>query len=340
MPSLSKGGGFRDRQVFAQLQEYITQVVCTDQGGAASSAAGEVICWRGSELHLLQSITEQPVDCLAFSADGQYLAAGCQDGRVRVWHDLDLVITIEADQWIEHLSWHSSRPELAFSSGHYVQVWDVAQDQVITTLDFVESSVLDLAWHPVGDRLAIAGYQGVKIWQDWDDDPHVLALPTSTQAIAWSPDGKYLALGNFDNTLVVMEWGNPDPWIMRGFPGKVRALTWSQIIKPATAPLIGCASAEGVVIWAKDKDGGWAGHLLEGHIEKVNAIAFQPASLRLASASDDGQICLWQKAKKLEQILPASPEAVTSLAWHKDYLLAGTSGGEVIKWSKSTQGFG
>lgn len=48
-------------------------------------------------------------------------------------------------------------------------------------------------------------------------------------AIAWSTDGKFIAEGNLDNTLTVVEWDCPaEPWVMRGFPGKVRQLAWSQ----------------------------------------------------------------------------------------------------------------
>lgn len=357
MPSLKKAkkttsaSRFSDRELKDTLQEYITALAYAPDGTflAAASAAGELILYRRQESIELQGVTEQSLDCLAFSPDGQYLAAGGQDGWVRVWNmaDQQLVMSLDnSPRWIEHLDWSSNGHTLAFSNGRYVQVWDVVANQVITTLNFEKSSVLGLAWHPVVEHLAIAGYQGVKIWDgtDWDEDPYHLNIPSATQAVGWSGDGKYLAAANIDNTLVVLEWGKEHPWVMRGFPGKVRSIAWSQKPDKNGFPLLTCASAEGIIVWEKlaGINTGWQGSLLEGHLEKVAIVAFQPTTLLLASGGADGQICLWERAKKLGQILPGGKLEFTYLAWHPggDYLAAGTDQGEIFIWSKSTQGQG
>ncbi len=342
---------FSNKEVRDTLQEYVTALTYSPRGDflAAASAAGELIIYRKQESIELQGLTDQSLDCLAFSPDGQYLAAGGQDGWVRVWSMVDqrVVITLDnSPRWIEHLDWSNDSCKLAFSNGRYVQVWDVVANQVITTLNFEESSVLGIAWHPVMDHLAIAGYQGVKIWdgRDWDEDPFHLNIPSATQAVSWSGDGKYLAAGNLDDTLVVLEWGQENPWIMRGFPGKVRSIAWSQKPDKQGVPLITCASAEGIIVWTKEPGvgTGWRGNVLEGHLEKVAIVDFQPTTLLLASGGADGQIYLWDRAKKLGQILLGGKFEFTCLTWHPqgDYLAAGTDQGEILIWSKSTQGQG
>lgn len=357
MPSLKKAkkttpaDRFSNREVRDTLHEYITALAYAPTGNflAAASAAGELILYRKQESIELQSITDQSLDCLAFSPDGQYLAAGGQDGCLRVWSmaDQQLIVTLDnSPRWIEHLDWSSDSQQLAFSNGRYVQVWDVVDNQVIATLNFEESSVLGVAWHPEGELLSIAGYQGVKIWcgQDWDEDPYHLDIPSATQAISWSEDGRYLAAVNLDDTLVVLEWGREHPWVMQGFPGKVRSIAWSQKLDKHGFPLITCASAEGIIVWTKEpgSEAGWKGSVLEGHLEKVAIVAFQPATLLLASGGADGQICLWDRAKKLGQMLPGGKLEFTCLTWHPqgDYLAAGTDQGEILIWSKSTQGQG
>jgi WD40 repeat protein len=47
----------------------------------------------------------------------------------------------------------------------------------------------------------------------------------------------------------------------------------------------------------------------------VNAIAFQPGSTLLASAAEDGQLCLWKKAQQVAQILEGAPQGFSTLAW-------------------------
>lgn len=147
----------------------------------------------------LQMAEGQSLDCLAFSQDGQKLAAGGQAGQVKIWcldddtrtYRSKPLHTIEnAPAWVDKLAWNPCNNQLAFSLGRYVQVWDADTNEVIATLNFDTSSVLGLDWSPDGQKLAIAGYQGAKIWnaQDWNDDPYVLVVPSASLVLtqAWA----------------------------------------------------------------------------------------------------------------------------------------------------------
>jgi len=311
------------------LSDYVTAIAWSPDGNtvAASSAAGEVVLYqaRAFQETPVQAGNGYSIDCIAFSHDGQFLAAGGQNGQVKIWRvqsDLpELIATVgNTAAWVDRLSWSPTQTLLAFSLGKYVQVWDAASGEIATTLNFDTSSALDLTWHPDGQRLSVSGYQGVKIWtaEDWDDDPYLLTIPSASVAIAWSPDGKYIASGNLDRTITVLEWDNPHPWVMRGFPGKIRQLAWSDVPTKAGASLLACASAEGIVVWEKQEDEslGWEGCVLAEHEDTVQSIHFQPDTLLLASAAADGWVCLWQGAKRLAQVLNGAPNGFSCLAWH------------------------
>ncbi|NEQ22618.1 MAG: hypothetical protein F6K28_26240 [Microcoleus sp. SIO2G3] len=354
-----------DRHFSGTLSEYVTALAWSPDGKtlAASSASGEVMLWRDLPsqgevawpLFPLQVGEGQSVDCLAFSKDGEFIAAGGQDGRVKIWRmhpDAGVyrcrpLHTLEnAPAWIDKLSWSPTSNQLAFCLKRHVQVWDADTGEVAATLNFEESSVLAMSWHPSGQHLAVCGDKGVKVWNaaDWNDDPCFFALPTASVAIAWSPDGKYLAAGNLDNTLTVWEWGNLDPWVMRGFPGKIRNLVWSKPVTAVGIPLLAVSSVEGVVVWELHAEPtvGWDGRMLEAHDGMVKALAFQPDTFLLSSAADDGQVCLWHKAKQVAQVLEGSPDGFSCLAWHPQghQLAAGGQNGELLIWSKSTRGKG
>ncbi|MGQ9872961.1 WD40 repeat domain-containing protein [Leptodesmis sp.] len=217
------------------LSDYVTAIAWSPDGCclAACSAAGEVmlISLLGFQSTLLQSETGYSIDCLAFSHDGQFLAIGGQDGQVKIWLLQSglpkLITTLENKSvWVDRLCWNLTKHEIAFSLGKYVQVWDADTQQVAATLNFEASTVLDLDWRRDGKYLALAGYQGARVWNatDWDAEEEALDIPSATVAIAWSPDNQFIAEGNLDSTLSGMEWGNPAPWLMQGFPGKVRQL--------------------------------------------------------------------------------------------------------------------
>ena len=344
----------------ANLSEYITAVAWSPNGLlAASSAAGEVVVWQDGKLLSLLPAGLASIDCLAFSSDGKFLAAGGQDGQVRVWStistlkkeekqktEIKLIATLDnAPTWVDKLAWNPSCNHLAFSLGRYVQIWNADSQSVITTLPFANSSVLDLAWQPNGESIAIAGNGGVKIWStsDWDDDPYLIDMPSASIVTTWSEDSKYIASGNLDNTLTVLEYSNPNPWIMSGFPGKISHLNWS-LQRSNNAPLLAASSGECIAVWKKEADDkdGWNPEVLDLHDRKVKALEFHPHSLLLASAADDGWLCLWTKAKQVGQVLEGAKDGFSCLAWGKDgkFLAAGGQNGELIIWSESKQGKG
>ena len=299
---------------------------------------------KTGEMTLLQEAQGESVDALAISANGAFLAAGGQSGTVWIWRLDDStptsIATLEHPRaWIDRLRWNPRHPELAFSLGRYAQVWDAPTQSAIATLNFESSSVLDLAWHPQGDRLSLSGNQSIKTWQrqDWYDDPSVRDIGGASEAIAWSPDGSYLASGNNDRSVLVWEDDIPYPWYMQGFPGKVRQLAWS-MPQRVGAPLLASISGESVIVWIKDRDPsvGWNPEVLDLHQGMVRAIAFQPQSLLLASAAEDGWLCLWHKASRLTEILQGAPAGFSCLAWNPSgkAIAAGGSRGEVLVWQE------
>lgn len=335
------------------LCDYVTAIAWSPQGKilAASSAAGEVALYSSLEkqiVKLLQPDDGQSVDCLVFSRDGQFLAASGQNGQVKIWRlqseEPELVSTLGNNRtWIDRMAWSPTKNQLAFSSGRHVQVWNADTGEIETTLNFDTSSVQDITWHPHGESLAVAGYQEVKIWmvENWDDDPCLLPVESTSLVISWSPDGKYIASGNMDRTVMLLEWNNPSPWVIRGFPGKIRHLAWSDTPTKSGAPLLAASSVEGIVVWEK-QDLEWDGRVLARHEDVVESIQFQPKSHLLASAGVDGLICLWNQGKRLTQILDGANRGFSCLSWHpQEYqLAAGGKNGELIIWSKGTRGQG
>jgi WD40 repeat protein len=343
------------------LSEYITAIAWSPNSKylAAATASGEVVLFdeaiAGNHLATkkieLQGLTEIAVDCLGFSADSQWLAAGDQDGKVRVWKlDKQQAIATTLDlgkTWIEHLVWHPTRPEFAFSFGKYVQIWSAETLDIVTTLHFEKSTVLAIAWHPSGEYLSVGGDGGLKTWyaKDWYADPILFEMPTATAKIVWDHHGNYLVASTLDNLVVVMQWLGADfdasPWRMQGFPGKIRSFDWSD---SKISPLLTSSSGSDIVVWTQypDLNVGWEGDVIKGHNSIVGSVCFKPKSQVLASADANGRITIWKDAKDWVQALDTPMGEITALQWQPQgrKLAAANADGELMLWTESSQGKG
>lgn len=337
------------------LSDYVTVLAWTpdDNRLAAGSAAGEVVLYNANTgtPTVLQPAWGQSVDALSISPDGNFLAAAGQSGTIMIWQIGERSLRVISQltyphAWLDRLQCNPKYPELAFSFGRHAQVWDALSQTIVTTLNFENSSVLDLTWHPNGELLTVSGNQNVKTWhrQNWDDDPTLRETEGASEAITWSPDGIYLASGNNDRSLLVWESGNPYPWRMQGFPGKVRQLAWSTPASTRDRPILASTSADGVVIWRREANSSidWSATVLEQHYGTVTAIAFQPGSRLLASASDDGWIFLWHQANRLAQRLQGVSKGFSALAWNHQGTALITAGqqGELLMWKQQMRGKG
>ncbi|MFM7427106.1 MAG: WD40 repeat domain-containing protein [Elainella sp.] len=344
------------------LSDYVTAMAwrpaTTDL--IAASAAGEVVLCRvnspeADSTLIFQAATDQSIDCLAVSSDGQFVAAAGQSGEVKIWRLAELTtsepapvaLLQNAPAWVDRMAWNPRCNQLAFSLGKYVQVWDAEASEIVATLNFDSSSVLDITWHPDGDRLTVAGYQSVKVWSasDWDEDPSMMQIASASTIVLWSPDGQYIASGNLDKTISVVAWDNPGaPWVMRGFPGKIRQLAWTDQPQTQKAPLLASASTDSIVVWERHANDaiGWEGRVLGQHDNQIQAMQFQPQSTTLASAGTDCWLVLWSKASRIGQMLEGAPSGFSTLSWHPQgqQLAAGGQAGELIVWAKTKRGQG
>jgi len=286
------------------------------------------------------------LDCLGFSNDGKWLAAGGQAGKIQIWRlaeqsqSFELITNLDCGTaWLDCLAWHPQSNLLAFAVNRELKIWDAQTQEIAQNLDFEVSSIFNLSWHPQGNYLAASGHGGVKVWQsdNWQQKPNKLQVPGASLDCAWSSDGKYLASGNLDRTISLLDWGNPPPWLMQGFPSKVSQVAWSHY---ADKPLLAASCQEGITIWQFDHQSkNWQNNILQ-HQKMVQAIAFSPNSALLASAGDDGELKIWQ-GKKLIQTLKAK-SGFSCLAWHPtgQYLAAGKQNGELTIWQLGSSGKG
>jgi WD40 repeat protein/serine/threonine protein kinase len=219
--------------------------------------------WKETTLHEYR--VGDGFACLAFSLDGQRLAAAGYEFVVRLW-DVPAgrqLPVLKDHGWVINGVAFSPDGRLLASASYdgTVRVWDVEDAAELANLKGKHGGRMwTVAFSPGGQRLAAGGSdRTVYIWEKGADARSwrlLSSLPDPTggvRSVAFSPDGRWLAWGGTDATVKV------------------------------------CESATGDM------------HTLRGHLNEVQSVAFSPEGKHIASASKDGTVKIWPTPQSLQE---------------------------------------
>jgi WD40 repeat protein len=140
------------------------------------------------------------------------------------------------------------------------------------------------------------------------------------------------ASGNLDGSVHLFRTENEQNWHMSGYPMKVTSVRFDY-----NGLNLFTASGPALVSWNMKKFEGTGGRLFKGHLGWIREIACHPSRSSVATAGEDGLLCLWepQTTKPLLSQEINKEGGLSSVAWSpKDQWLAtGASDGGVSLFS-------
>ncbi|HMH94680.1 MAG TPA: WD40 repeat domain-containing protein, partial [Streptosporangiaceae bacterium] len=296
----------------------------------ASADDGSIRLWDvadPAQPALLSSFRGDDVASVAFSRDGQTMAAMSQDGMVRLWGVTNpaqpRLLGSVPGPGADAMAFSPHGPTLAtVGQDGTVRLWNVTHPSQPRLLRAVSGLRADaVAFSPHGAALATFGLDGmVRLWDGtdpaqprllgsaWASAPAGAARFGTPGALAFSPNGQGLALSGLDGTVRLWDVGDPALPVPVGSP------------LPDGDPLhrYGDSGGPGTVAFSPDgqtlasTDAGPAGVLLWNIPQTVlpggpggfGATAFSPDSKILASSDQEGNIQLWDVRD------PAHPQAL------------------------------
>jgi WD40 repeat protein len=325
----------------------INKVLCSVGGPwvATCSDDGTARLWdivEGREL--IRVAHNHSVKSLALSPNGKYLLTGSEDGTARLWDTLGgtQVGRIYHQDGIHFVALQSVQ------RGHMVAVtggdgWIQLSLLEGQTLRFVnhfyhEKHVHALAFHPTGEVLASASEDHtVRIWNTSTGVTRsVMQHQAPVYAVAFSYDGSYLASAGGDGHICVYDYEQSTLIATLVHPTPVSMVTFG-----SERHIIVSGSQDEIVrIWDLHNSCEEPKALVK-HASRVTAVACSNDGQWIASASEDGALCLgrWVLGDlQTQPLFDKDVGIVNALAFSPDgnYLATTDREGVTMIWETSS----
>jgi WD40 repeat protein len=292
-------------------------------------------------LHTLRGY-DGPVECLAFSPNGLFLAGGggkgLGRGEIKLWNPATgqlLASRFGLSDRIKTLSINGAGVLAAGGNDGLVRVWDQVQSSEFRVFR-ADRHILDIAFSPDGRTLAVAGTSGrVSLFNRGGSLESLrLSAPKAVHAVAFHPTEKSLVAGGANGTLLV--WNLDQPQEPSAFDGHTATVT-SVAFAPA-GDLLASGDESGDILLHEFPQRNRPPAKLSGHGATIRALTFAPDGSFLASASDDDTVRVWDTKGGAMRRLLQHANGVRALAVSPDghWLAAGGSDKTIYLWDVHT----
>ncbi len=192
------------------------------------------------------------VKTVSFSPDGQLIASGGTDSKVKLWNlKGTLLKTFEGhDDWVWDVSFSPDGRKIVASASAdaTIRLWDLQGDCIKVLKDDREPNLFrSISFSPDGSQLASASGKSVKLWKL--DSGQLLGIFEGhrdvVSSVCFTPDGQNILSASYDNTLKLWTSDGAEMQTFDEHTGAVRAAT----ISPDGEQFLSASSDGTIKLW-------------------------------------------------------------------------------------------
>jgi WD40 repeat protein len=208
-----------------------------DQIFALISIGNHIYIWDTEDLKIMISNQfSRWGEVIAWSPKGNFVAIGSQPYLIQIWNARtgNPVRALEGKgAKLSVLSWSQDEKYLiSINNSNVGFIWDVADDEVIQTLNDDIDYFTNVTWGSDGNTI-ISGHNNIKIWNFSTgkivEEIERAAICPFWCPLSWSPDGSSLAFGS-NGIVNVMDASRGEVTHSLEFSGRwVLEFTWSEV---------------------------------------------------------------------------------------------------------------
>jgi WD40 repeat protein len=314
-------------QAYAQLMNDFPQratpyLLAAREAGANDVSIHSMFQWAIRGLPLKRFLHQGALRTVAWSPDGQRLAAASDDGAATIWDPRTgrALTTLVSCHRAISVAWSPDGRRVATASEDgTARVWNADSGEAVTPPLFHEGALRAVAWNLSGTRVATASDD--KTARVWDAQTGQAITPPLThrgivRTVSWNHDGTRVATASDDETAQIWdaETGRAvgRPLLHHGYDiGAV----WS----PDGRRLATVGKFDTVYLW--DADTGEMNGPMLTHRMSVESIAWDPTGKWIATGSGGGMAQVWNTGtgKVLTYVRTGHPSSIlgTPSCWVK-----------------------
>ncbi|KAI5888472.1 WD40 repeat-like protein [Schizophyllum commune H4-8] len=293
------------------------------------------------------------VCCVQFSADGKYLATGCnrkaQIFDVKTGHKtaefLDKNANANGDLYIRSVCFSPDGKYLATGAeDKLIRLWDIAKGRIRQVFEGHQQEIYSLVFSHNG-KLIVSG-SGDKTARIWDisdpsnnkvlaiNEPDTLTTEAGVTSVAISPDGRLVAAGSLDT--VVRIWDVATGQLLERLRGH-RDSVYSVRFTPDGRGLISGSLDKTLKYWditpvtsaGKHREMVHCTMSFAGHKDYVLSVAVSPDGQWVVSGSKDRSVTFWDsRTATMQCMLQGHKNSVISIDLNQTAQMLATGSGD------------